>query len=194
MIRYAITNGSPRPGCLTSQARGWVEAGIDFVQLRDKSLQAGALAALARALLDEFGQDGGPPRLLINGRADVAAAVGAAGVHLTAHPGELTPEQVRRVFTLAGRPAPVVSVSCHTLDEVQRAHRAEVDLILFGPVFEKRVEGEVVAPGAGLAGLQAACKVAPGSPVLALGGITVANTPACLAAGAAGIAGIRLFA
>jgi thiamine-phosphate pyrophosphorylase len=88
----------------------------------------------------------------------------------------------------------VVSVSCHTLDEVQRAHRAEVDLILFGPVFEKRVEGEVVAPGAGLAGLQAACKVAPGSPVLALGGITVANTPACLAAGAAGIAGIRLFA
>jgi thiamine-phosphate pyrophosphorylase len=194
MIRYAITDGSPRPGCLTSQARGWVEAGIDFVQLRDKSLQAGALAALARALLDEFGQDGGPPRLLINGRADVAAAVGAAGVHLTAHPGELTPEQVRRVFTLAGRPAPVVSVSCHTLDEVQRAHRAEVDLILFGPVFEKRVEGEVVAPGAGLAGLQAACKVAPGSPVLALGGITVANTPACLAAGAAGIAGIRLFA
>jgi thiamine-phosphate pyrophosphorylase len=194
MIRYAITDGSPRPGCLTSQARGWVEAGIDFVQLRDKSLQAGALAALARALLDEFGQDGGPPRLLINGRADVAAAVGAAGVHLTAHPGELTPEQVRRVFTLAGRPAPVVSVSCHTLDEVQRANAAQVDLILFGPVFEKRVEGEVITPGAGLAGLQAACKVAPGSPVLALGGITVANTPACLAAGAAGIAGIRLFA
>jgi thiamine-phosphate pyrophosphorylase len=194
MIRYAITNGSPLPSCLTSQARRWVEAGIDFVQLRDKTLQAGELAALARALLDEFGPDGVPPRLLVNGRADVAAAAGATGVHLTAHPGELIPEQVRRVFALAGRPTPVVSVSCHTLDEVRRAHAAEADLILFGPVFEKRVDGEIVTHGIGLAALEAACRAAPGSPVLALGGINLANTPACLAAGAAGIAGIRLFA
>jgi thiamine-phosphate pyrophosphorylase len=191
MIRYAITNGSTSPGL----AQRWVEAGIDFVQLRDKALPAGTVADLARTLLGELGQQENcpHPRLLINGRADVAAAVGAAGVHLTARAGELTPELVRRIFALAGRPAPLVSVSCHTLDEVHRAHAAAADLILFGPVFEKRVDDEVVTPGIGIAALEAACVAASGTPVLALGGITLANTPDCLAAGAAGIAAIRLY-
>jgi len=88
----------------------------------------------------------------------------------------------------------VISVSCHTLDEVRRAHEARVDLILFGPVFEKRVARQLIQDGSGLKALEAACRAAEGTPVLALGGITLENTSACLAAGAAGIAAIRLFA
>jgi thiamine-phosphate pyrophosphorylase len=63
------------------------------------------------------------------------------------------------------------------------------DLAVFAPVFEKKD-----APGArptGLTQLQEACRAK--IPVLALGGVTLPNAPSCLAAGAAGIAGIRLF-
>lgn len=173
----------------------WVQAGIDFIQLREKRMNAVELIGLARAILEEvaaFPHAG--TQLLINGRADVAIAAGAAGVHLTSHPEELTPGQVRTVFASAGRPAPVIGVSCHTLEEVRRAHEAQVNFILFGPVFEKRVARQLIQDGSGLQALAFACQAAAGTPVLALGGVTLENTAACLAAGAAGIAAIRLFA
>jgi thiamine-phosphate pyrophosphorylase len=164
------------------------------------------LAALARKLLAALATGDPAPELLVNSRADVAIAVAAAGVHLTAAPGELTPAQVRQLYAAAGLPEPIVSVSCHTLAEVARARDSAASLILFGPVFEKVTfekavsAGEPIATGsgplatgAGLHLLRAACAAAASIPVLALGGITQANTAACLAAGAAGIAAIRLF-
>jgi thiamine-phosphate pyrophosphorylase len=191
MLRCAITNG----GYLIADAGRWAQDGVDFVQLRDKTLDARELSNLARTILNDIAEvTGAKTWLLINGRADVAVAVGAAGVHLAAHPDELTPEQVRRVFALAGRPAPMISVSCHTLEEVQRARIAAVDLILFGPVFEKRVDGAQVAAGVGLEALHEACAVAGEIPVLALGGVTRDLAGECIRAGAQGIAGIRLFA
>src|SRR6185437_7517088 len=147
------------------------------------------------------------PKLLINSRADVAITVRADGVHLTSSPGELTPEQVRALYTEAGLPLPTVSLSCHTLADViaTRGLKSEddlcfapnpataPDLILFGPVFEKRVGNELVAGGSGLDLLRRACAAAAPIPVLVLGGITKENSAACLEAGASGIAGIRLF-
>jgi len=190
MLRYAIIDRGYSP----SDIHRWAESGVDFVQLRDKALDAGDLAQLARTILTDLAQiTTTRPRLLINGRVDVAIAVGAAGVHLTAHPDELTPEQVRRVFTSAAKPAPVISISCHTLEEVQRAKTANVDLILFGPVFEKRVQGEQVSAGVGLEILREACALAGEIPVLALGGVTPDRIDDCLHAGARGVAGIRLF-
>jgi thiamine-phosphate pyrophosphorylase len=187
MIRYAITDRSFQPG----QGIRWIAASVDYIQLRDKTLDAGALAILARQILAELGDHS---QLVINGRADVALATGAAGVHLTSHPDELTPAQVRDLYDSAGRPTPVISISCHTLAEVLRAHQAAADLILFGPVFEKRIAQQLIQDGSGLALLAEACRAAAGTPVLALGGVTDENTAACLAAGAAGIAAIRLFA
>lgn len=169
----------------------WARDGVDFVQLRDKSSTAGALAAGARELLRLLA--GSTTRLLINGRADVAVAAGAAGVHLTSSPGELTVAQVRQLFASAGRGAAVVSASCHRLDEVEQARRDGADFVLFGPVFEKRVEGRLVSDGTGLEMLRAAIRTAGTMPVLALGGVDSDNAALCLAAGAAGIAGIRLF-
>ena len=190
MLRCAITDR----GYSKANAVRWAKDGVDFVQLRDKSLDAGDLAKLARAILADLAQiSGATPRLLINGRADVAIAVGAAGVHLTAHPDEITPEQVRRVFEIAGKPAPLVSISCHTTEEVQRAKAASIDLIFFGPVFEKRVDGELVSAGVGLGVLHEACVAAEDIPVLALGGVTAERIDDCLRAGAKGVAGIRLF-
>ena len=171
----------------------------------------GALVSLVRDLLAArqaaTPASGTGPRLLVSGRADVAIAAGAEGVHLTAGPNELTPLQVRRLYSDAGRPSPTVSVSCHTVADVRRAAEAGntgwPDLILFGPVFEKvvaerRMRGAgvqqlQVAEGCGLDLLGAACRVASPVPVLALGGVTPENTGACVAAGAAGVAAIRMF-
>lgn len=193
MLRYAITDGAgASPAELASCARNWAEQGIDLIQLREPTLAAGELYAAARAMLAALGAS--PTRLLVNSRADVAVASGAHGVHLTSRPGELTPAQVRALYQAAGRPQPVVAVSCHTLPEVEHAAAGGASLLVLGPVFEKRVHGELIRAGSGLDLLRQACLAAGEVPVFALGGITEANTSACLAKGAKGIAAIRLFA
>jgi thiamine-phosphate pyrophosphorylase len=199
VIRYAITDGTrfgtdaaSRLAGLCADAERWAALGLDFVQLREKSLDAGELFRLAEAMAAAFHAAGGKTKLLVNGRADVALAAGADGVHLTSRSDELTPAQVRWLYAQAGLDAPVVSVSCHSVEEAARA--SGVDLILFGPVFEKRVAGAVVVQGAGLEALRTACRAAGSTPVLALGGVDAENAAACVEAGASGVAGIRLFA
>ncbi len=94
--------------------------------------------------------------------------------------------------------------SCHTPAEVRFAAAHGADFAVFAPVFEKTALP--ARPGVGLDALREACAVfgsdarpntegagAGQMPVLALGGITLENTRACLQAGAAGIAAIRLF-
>jgi thiamine-phosphate pyrophosphorylase len=189
MLRYAITSDTYLPG----DAARLAADGIDYIQLRDKRSPAAELVALARTILYEI-TPYPHTRLLINSRADVALAAGAHGVHLTSRPGELTPPQIRTLFASALFPVPCVSLSCHTLEEVTRAHTLGADLVLFGPVFEKRIANQLITDGSGLDLLRRAVVAANGTPVLALGGITHQNTADCLAAGAAGIAAIRLFA
>lgn len=191
MTRCAITNRKivsseeqASRQALLDLAHRWANSGIDYLQLREKDLEAAEMVSLARRMLTRLA--GSQTKLLVNGRPDVALASGAHGVHLTSREGELTPAQVRSIF-----PEAIVSVSCHTLDDVRRS--LDADFLLFGPVFEKSVAGERVAEGSGLELLRQACLVAGPVPVLALGGITSENTNACLEAGAAGIAGIRLF-
>ena len=185
MLRYAITdrirtaNGASSPeDALLHQAAQLAEAGVDYIQLREKDLEGGALASLARRLLAVLRAAPNAPRLLINSRADVAVAVGLDGVHLTAAPGSLTPADIRRLYGAAGLPEPIVSISCHTLSDIRAACNAGATVILFGPVFEKVVlagksDGPAeafVAEGVGLNLLHLACAAASPTPVLALGG------------------------
>jgi thiamine-phosphate pyrophosphorylase len=197
MLRYAITDGTATTpqgtARLLANAQRWAAQGIDFIQLRERTLESGALLDLTTALVAVLQQSGSRTKLLLNSRPDIAIAAGADGVHLTARPGELTPAQVRLIFSSAGEPEPSVSISCHTLPEVSRAAKAGANLILFGPVFEKRVNGVIVAEGVGLELLKQACVVAGSTPALALGGVTLKNMGECLAVGAIGGAGIRLF-
>lgn len=213
MLRYAITDRvrfsgdeSVREAALLQQAERLASARVDFLQLREKDLSAAAQVTLARKLLETLRAHAPTPRLLINSRADIAVAAQADGVHLTSEPGSLTPDEVRRLYAFASLPEPIVSVSCHTLAEVAHTRDAGASLILFGPVFEKVVSKRaplttppqhgidaLISEGIGLNLLHIACSAASPIPVLALGGITPENTAACLAAGAAGIAAIRLF-
>jgi len=196
-MRCAITSGTARTsrdvGALATLAQEWASIGIDLVQLREPLLPAGLLYEAAREMLAAIAAQGAATKLLINSRADVAVAAGAHGVHLTSRPGELTAQQVRELYVAAGLAGPNVGVSCHTLEEVTRAKEQGSDFVLFGPVFEKRVRGQLVHEGVGLDLLREVCIAADALPVLALGGITSGNAPQCFAAGASGIAGIRLF-
>jgi len=214
MLRYAITdrirlaaNEPARQAALLAQASRLAAAGVDFIQLRERDLSAADLADLARSLLAVLHTHHPAPKLLIHSRADVALATHADGVHLTSSPDALTPAQVRTLFASASLPKPIISLSCHTLDEVVRAATSAPENrpihILFGPVFEKvvgekavgeeTVVDKKVVDGTGLDLLRAAARAAAPIPVLALGGITDANAAAALDAGAAGIAAIRLF-
>jgi len=200
MLRYAITSRALYPGneiqqqaALLRQASRWVADGIDLIQLREKDLPAANIAALAREILQAIAVAGSPTKLLLNSRPDIAIATAAHGVHLTAAPDELTPAQVRSLYAAANRPAPIITLSCHTLEDVLRARANQADAILFAPVFEKIIAGQTITPGQGIDRLRAACRAASPIPVYALGGVTFENAAACLDTGAAGIAGIRLF-
>jgi thiamine-phosphate pyrophosphorylase len=186
-------SGSESRAALIAQAERLASGGVDFIQLREKDLSAKEVIGLARGMISAIRGTGSRTRLLVNGRVDIALAAGADGVHLPSGDDQLTPAQVRELFEAAGRGLPTVSVSCHDLEEVHRARENGADLILFGPVFEKVVDGKLAVLGTGLEALRSACIAAGEIPVLALGGITAANSAATVATGAAGIAAIRLF-
>lgn len=174
-------------------AEGWTAGGVHFIQLREKDLDAPRLLSLARELMKKI--DRSNSKLVVNVPAPESAAVALAacadGVHLAGKPAPGAATIARRIFAAGGREA-IISVPCHSLEDVRVAREEQVDLLLFSPVFEKPVPSEVSVPQ-GLEGLHRACVAARGIPVFALGGVTVANAQSCVAAGAAGVAGIRLF-
>lgn len=167
-------------------------AGVDFIQLREKDLSGRQLEELARTVLKMISSGSGT-RLLINSRIDVALAVGAHGVHLPSD--DVPPSTVRELWSKRhtansrSETRTWITVSCHSDADVQAAESQGADFALFAPVFEKRAAPQVAATG--LAGLHRAC--GHRIPVLALGGVTLENARDCFDAGAAGIAGIRLF-
>src|SRR6185312_15689432 len=164
-------------------------AGIEYIQLREKDLETGAVEELARKAMTALA--GSRTRLLINSRADVALACGAHGVHLPAN--DLSASEVRAIFARANMAEPVIGVSTHSATEVASAEAHGANFAVFGPVFEKRGS----ANREGVEQLRRICRrteaAQPPMPVWALGGITLDNAQQCVAAGAAGIAAIRLF-
>ena len=164
-------------------------AGVEYIQLREKDLESRALEELAQKAMAALGSS--RTQLLINSRTDVALACGAHGVHLPAN--DLAASEVRSIFARAGKSEPVIGVSTHSAAEVASAESHGASFAVFGPVFEKSGS----ANREGLEQLRRICHrteaAQPPMPVWALGGITLENAADCAAAGAAGIAAIRLF-
>lgn len=199
MLQYAITDrrffrGDERQriASLLVLAKALSRSGVEYLQIREKDLPPHDLLALTLALRRIL-PVGSIPRLLVNGPAELALQAGADGLHLPGGWAATNLSAARTLFRAANRPGPLLSVTTHSLPEVYAARAAGADLILFGPVFEKRVRGELLRPGVGLAALAEAAAAATPTPLLALGGLSPANLAACLAAGASGVAAIRLF-
>jgi len=147
-----------------------------MIQVREKDLPASELFDLVCKVRDLAA--GSKTRVLVNDRLDIALAAGIDGVHLPSN--GLPAERVRPFVKLLG-------VSTHTVEEAFAAQKAGADFIVFGPIFD--------SPGKSAVGLEPLKKVAASVkiPILAIGGISAANADEVLRAGAAGIAGIRLF-
>lgn len=183
MLRYYITDRKAAGGTdAVLRAIAAADAdGVDWIQIREKDLTARELCALTRAALAACRR----AKVLVNDRADVALACGAHGVHLPSH--SLAACEVK-LLAPAGF---LAGMSCHSVDEVRAAEREGADFAVFGPVFDTPSKREY-GPPLGLERLREAAQ-AVGMPVLALGGVREANIAACMTAGAAGIAAIRLF-
>lgn len=202
-LLYYITDRTYFPGDETERRRALLakiaeaaRCGVDYIQLREKDLSTRELEDLgleAMRIIREPGTGKSKQseiRLLINSRTDVALAVGADGVHLRSE--DVSAAAVQTVverFHGNNKERFLIAASCHAPLEVERTAREGADFAVFGPVFEKQILPRVWPVG--LDGLREACRSS--IPVLALGGVTLENASACLKAGAAGIAGIRLF-
>jgi thiamine-phosphate pyrophosphorylase len=219
-LLYYITDRTQFPGdelarrlALINKIAEAARSGVDYIQLREKDLSARELEEVGQEAVrvlrgtntSSAGQNLTPTRLLINSRTDIALTVGADGVHLRSD--DVSPTQARVVAdtvlaqnsklasrdSLARSPRPatrdfLVAVSCHSEEEVISGSQ-NADFVVFAPVFEK--SGLPRSRTLGLDQLRQSC--GHNVPVLALGGVTLDNAQSCLEAGAAGIAGIRLF-
>jgi len=194
-----------RREALLALVRRWARGGVDYIQIREKDLAPGDLLSLASALIaavrDEqsgsraqSGSSVQRTKVLLNGSPEIALEANADGVHLPGNAAAGAAAAAREIFARAGREA-IVSRACHSAEEASEAENGDgaAALLLFAPVYEKSLAGKEAIAGQGLNALADACRAARNTPVLALGGITTRNAPACIEAGARGIAAIRLF-
>jgi thiamine-phosphate pyrophosphorylase len=153
------------------------------VQIRERDLRGGELFSLTRRLAEIARAY--KTQVLVNDRADIAAACVGVGVHLTTR--SMPVEVVRKTFG----DELLIGVSTHSLAQAREAEEGGANFIVFGPVFETASKQLYGAP----VGLNALHEVASKLtiPVLALGGIKLSNFKDALRAGAKGVAAISLF-
>jgi thiamine-phosphate pyrophosphorylase len=178
------SQGAGTADALVERVRWAARAGVHLVQVRERDLEGGPLTALVRRCVEAV--RGSRARVLVNDRVDVALAAGAHGVHLRA--GSMPAARVRQICP----PGFVVGRSVHARAEAVAAAKAGgLDYLLFGTVFATLSKpGQTPAGPEAMAGVVAATAV----PVLAIGGLSPDNLGKVAAAGAAGFAGIGLFA
>jgi thiamine-phosphate pyrophosphorylase len=191
---YLITERALVPGGdLLLALEGALRGGADLIQLREKDLLGGEIYRLAesvKALVDSY-----QGRLLINDRVDVAAAVGAAGVHL----GKAG-IPVQNARAILGKRV-LIGYSAHSVEEARMAQAMGADFVTLSPIFPGRKYGKNPLPQGtasppetisspnvlGLEGLKGACQKIE-IPTFALGGVTEENAAGALEVGAYGVA------
>lgn len=170
---YVLLSSHMCKGSLRELARAAIAGGADAIQLREKNInddQLLAQAAELRELTDETGK-----MFIMNDRPDIAAIVGADGVHLGQH--DLPIADARRLL----RPGAIVGRSTHSLAQAQAALAEGADYISVGPVFATDTK-DAGAP-VGLELVREVSRAVP-LPVVAIGGIGAENAASVSAAGA----------
>jgi len=175
---YAISNALELGAeVFLQRLEGALARGLRLVQLRDKELAKAARAELARRTVELAHRHGA--RVLVNGDAAFAAAVGADGVHWMS----------ARLMAADHRPETgLVAASCHDAGELQRAVDLGLDFVVLGPV-----NATPSHPGSPTLGWErcAALIADYPLPVYALGGMRQNDVERAWQAGAQGIASMR---
>lgn len=179
---YAITDSNLIPAAeLVNRVARAIAGGAVAIQYRDKQLPAAERLQQATALVTLCGQHEVP--LLINDDVDLAAAVGAAGVHLGRHDSS-----VQAARTRLGSDA-IIGVSCYNqLERGIAAAAAGADYVAFGRFFSSSSKPDAVPAEPSL--LKQAHRQLE-LPLVAIGGITPENGRTLLAAGASLLAVIH---
>lgn len=178
---YAILDQELLKTPVVKCARELVAAGVELVQYRAKELTPRAYFANCSNLAEALATANA--RLIINDRPDIAAMVGAGGVHVGQD--DLPPSEARKICG-SGR---WVGVSTHNLEQVRAAVDAPVDYIALGPIFPTSSKKKP-DPVVGTTLIREARKLTQ-KPIVAIGGITLERAPEVYAAGANSVAVIR---
>lgn len=171
-----VTDRTLAAGDLVERVTQAVLGGVDLVQLREKDLPNEDLLELASSLLAAVR---GRAKLIVNGKAEVALAAGAAGVQL----GEDGPPVSEARETLGG--GALVGRSVHSVGSAAQAEKKGADFLVVGTMFASRSH-----PGEPPAGPGLMREIAADSrlPLIGIGGITPANAGEVIEAGASGVA------
>jgi thiamine-phosphate pyrophosphorylase len=178
---YAILDPSLISTPLIPFAENLASAGVRLMQLRDKRAAAAKLIAQAQELATALAPLG--VKFIVNDRPDIAAIVGASGVHVGQH--DLPPEDARRIVGASHW----VGVSTHNIEQFREANRTSADYIAVGPVFPTASK-ENPDPVVGLELLREARRLTA-KPIVAIGGIALETAGEVFRAGADSIAVIR---
>lgn len=202
MLSYYVTDRrqfagteAERRARLLQTIRKACAAGVDYIQLREPDLAIRELEKLAAEALRVIRGEGAA-RLLIHHRTDVALAVEADGVHLTN--SDIAASEARALAAKVCTRRILIAVSCHSTQEVRLAESHGADFAVLAPIFAtERIALEELREAA-QKDRSPDLRVEAGDTrrrfaVFAKGGINLERATLCAAAGAAGIAGTRLF-
>ncbi len=153
--------------------------GANVVQLRDKSVQARELCAIASEIQALATQAGA--LLIINDRVDVALAVDADGVHVGQD--DLPAAAARRLLG----PDKVLGVSVENGAQARQAEADGADYVAIGPIYEARGTKTDAGPPVGPQAI-AEMRRHTRLPVVAIGGIKAQHVAEAVRAGADGLA------
>jgi len=163
-----------------------VGAGVDWVQIRDRSLDGAALLAhaqeVASAARKAAAKRDARVAIFVNRRIDIALALGADGVQLGFD--ALDPSSARRLLESKVEVRAKIGISAHRPEEIRLAP-PEVDFAQLAPIAPPLSKPND-RPCLGVGPIAEAARYA--IPVIAQGGITAANATEVAAAGAAGVA------
>jgi thiamine-phosphate pyrophosphorylase len=154
-----------------------IEGGATLVQYRNKVASPGLRRQQASALLTICRSRGA--LLIINDDTDLAVEIGAEGLHLGRDDGDIAAARTRLPHALIG-------ASCYRdTGNALEAKRLGADYVAFGSFFASPTKPSAVRSP--LSTINEA-KQAVGLPVVAIGGITLDNTPSLIAAGVDAVA------
>lgn len=181
MKSFAIANlDGPPDEAFFERVRRLADGKVDFILLRDKGLADSTRfrnAERCRGLV------AAPVRLLVHGRADLAAAAGADGIHLASN--GVPADAARKVAP----GAPILGRSCHSVSDCAAAVREGLSYALLGPVFGPRSKPD----GARIGRSDLSRAATLGVDIYALGGISLENLGDLKGLPIAGVAAITLF-